>query len=95
VTYLSRFTQLDTLVFRLAGVVLPTDCHGIQTKRHSQGALTLSRVTQVLDAIATAVRGWRQPSATIFDRIQAFRVKRKSAPPSYCRPAVDDETEAD
>jgi hypothetical protein len=36
----------------------------------------------------------RQPSATIRERIEAFRLKRKTAPPPYRRPVVDDEDEA-
>jgi len=37
----------------------------------------------------------QQPSAAIRERIEAFRLKRKTAPPPYRRPATDDEAEAD
>jgi hypothetical protein len=33
----------------------------------------------------------RQPSAAIRERIEAFTLKRKSAPPPYRRPAIEDE----
>ena len=37
----------------------------------------------------------RQPSAAIRERIEAFRLKRKTAPAPFRRPAADDEAEAD
>ena len=35
----------------------------------------------------------RQPSAAIYERIQDYTKRRKTAPPPYRRPAVDDEGE--
>jgi hypothetical protein len=37
----------------------------------------------------------RQPSAAIRERIEAFRLKRKAAPPPYRRQPIDGEEEAD
>ena len=37
----------------------------------------------------------RQPSAAIRERIEAFRLKRKTAPPPFRKPVVDDEETED
>jgi hypothetical protein len=35
----------------------------------------------------------RQPSAAIYERIDAFKAKRKTAPPPFRRPAIEDEAD--
>jgi hypothetical protein len=74
-------------------------CHGCKHDARCQSqSLACDALAVFVSVGASAARlacAPRQPSAAIRERIEAFKLKRKTAPPPFRRPAVDDEAEAD
>ena len=78
---------------------LPAPCQGCKNVARCQAENIACDALAVHVSVGASAARYsvapRQPSAAIRERIEAFRLKRKTAPPPFRKPAVTDEDETE